>query len=132
MWRQNGRAEVYAYLPSDEENKKILSKIPPISILSSDYGFSIGRGSWAFVPGQWTTVAIRTRLNTIGNRDGEIEVFINGVSVLKAIGVTIRKDGNTVFRGIHFQTFFGGSSPAWASPQDQSAYFSDISGAIII
>ena len=36
-------------------------------------------------------------------------MFINGASVLRAMGLMIRRDENTVFRGIHFQTFFGGS-----------------------
>ena len=68
--RQNGTAEVYAYLPPDDENEQVLSKVPPLSVLNPEYGFSIGRGSWAFIPGQWMTVAIRARLNVIGNRDG--------------------------------------------------------------
>ncbi|KAF8342633.1 uncharacterized protein EI90DRAFT_3011150 [Cantharellus anzutake] len=96
MWRQNGTAEVYGYLPSDNQTTQILSKVPPLSVLNPKYGFSIGRGSWAFVPGQWTTVAIRVRLNAIESRDGthietkyegEIEVFANGASALKAVGL---------------------------------------------
>jgi hypothetical protein len=83
---------------------------------------------------------------------GEIQIWIDGKSAIKVSGVTIsetQEDGSTsLFRGAHFQTFFGGkeinvdetqahcsitlgSSPQYASPKDQHAYFANVSGAVI-
>jgi len=131
MWREGGLGEIYAYLPLVPSNDEQLSKIPPFSRRNPDYGFSIGRGAWSFRPGKWTAIAIRARLNRIGAHDGEIQVFVDGVSVIHATGVVLRERAETVFRGAHVQTFFGGSSAPYASPKNQSAYFGDVSGAVV-
>ena len=82
---------------------------------------------------------------------GEIEVYIDGQSVVHATGLILRTnegpDGRV--QGLHMQTFFGGMSarsipccirtetrrtghtPDWASPKDQRAWFANISGAIL-
>lgn len=41
---------------------------------------------------------------------GEIEVFIDGQSVITATGLILRDPGasESRIRGLHFQTFFGG------------------------
>lgn len=91
---------------------------------------------------------------------GEIEVFIDGRSVIHAKGLTLRDEDapESYVQGIHFQTFFGGKScplsvivlhflshllwtllnyilaghsPEWASPKDQRVWFTSISGAIL-
>lgn len=49
------------------------------------------------------------QLNTVGKSDGELELWVNGQSVLHATGLQIRTQAATLFRGIHFQTFFGKS-----------------------
>ncbi|KAF9512951.1 polysaccharide lyase family 14 protein [Hydnum rufescens UP504] len=124
MWREGGLGEIYAYLPLVPSNDEQLSKIPPFSRRNPDYGFSIGRGAWA-------------RLNRIGAHDGEIQVFVDGVSVIHATGVVLRERAETVFRGAHVQTSFwriklvSFRSAPYASPKDQSAYFGDVSGAVV-
>ena len=39
---------------------------------------------------------------------GEIQIFVNGASVTHATGIVLRERTDTVFRGAHVQTFFGG------------------------
>ena len=48
-----------------------------------DYGHSLGRGSWYFVPGEWTRLAQTVRLNTVGQYDGSIVVRVRGEEVYR-------------------------------------------------
>ncbi|KZV89142.1 hypothetical protein EXIGLDRAFT_721627 [Exidia glandulosa HHB12029] len=132
MWRTDGAGEVYAYLPELDSNSAAVTKLKG-SILDSSFGASVARGAFKFATGDWTVVAQRVQLNnvTAANPDGEIELFVNGVSVIHATGLTIRSQAESVFRGVHFQTFFGGSDNTWASPVDQTTYFAAISGAVL-
>lgn len=57
--------------------------------------------------------------------------MFNGISVINATNISMRNSSSSVVQGMHFQTFFGGSTSDWASPQNQSAWFADVSGAIV-
>ncbi|KAL7277514.1 hypothetical protein ACG7TL_008435 [Trametes sanguinea] len=134
MWRDSGVGELYAYVPQDARNSERLKEIPPRSIQHPDYGFSVGRGAWQFEPGRWIRVMERVKLNDVGQENGrEIEVFIDGKSVILASGLVLRtEEGREAHvQGLHFQTFFGGHTPDWASPKEQRAWFANISGAIL-
>jgi hypothetical protein len=72
---EEGRGEIYAYLPLVPSNDEQLTKIPPFSTRNPDYGFSIGRGAWRFQPGKWTAIAIRAKLNDIGAQNGRSSTF---------------------------------------------------------
>ncbi|KZV79562.1 hypothetical protein EXIGLDRAFT_743097 [Exidia glandulosa HHB12029] len=129
MWRADGAGEIYAYLPNVPENDVLLSI--PGTVKDTSFGWSIARGSFFFAPGRWTVVAQRVKLNDVGSANGELELFVDGVSTIKASGLVISTHLDTCVRGAQMQTFFGGGSPDWASPQDQRAYFADISGAML-
>lgn len=131
MWRENGMGELYAYTPINKTNEKALLAVPPFSKTNSDYGISVGKGAWTFEPGVWTTIAERVKLNSIGEADGEVQVWINGQCVIHAKGLILRVDEESHIKGMHFQTFFGGHTPDWASPKDQHAWFADVSGVIV-
>ncbi|OBZ65906.1 hypothetical protein A0H81_14112 [Grifola frondosa] len=133
MWRENGAGELYAYLPHIESNTARMIGVPPRSIQHADYGFSVGRGAWRFTPGKWSTIAQRVKMNDVGHANAEIEVCVDGVSVILVTGLILRTEEGPDSRvqGLHFQTFFGGNSTDWASPKDQKAWFANISGAIL-
>ncbi|OJT12174.1 hypothetical protein TRAPUB_11284 [Trametes pubescens] len=133
MWRENGVGELYAYVPQSEVNTRRLLAVPPRSIQHPDYGFSVGRGAWTFASGRWTRVTERVKINDVGQENGEIEILIDGKSVFLAQGLVLRtpEGPDAHVQGLHFQTFFGGHSPDWASPKDQRAWFANVSGAII-
>jgi hypothetical protein len=78
----------------------------PMLILQST--LSVGRGAFTFTAGQWTTVSQRIRLNDVGQSNGELELFVEGVSKISVKGLTLRVKEETKFRGIIGQTFFGG------------------------
>lgn len=83
---------------------------------------------------------------------GEVEVFIDGRSVILAKGLILRDEdaAESSVQGLHFQTFFGGErfrcfcaelslimcvsaghTEEWACPKDQKAWFTNVSGAIL-
>lgn len=130
MWRAQGKGELYTYLPLIESNKERLLRVPG-SHANTDYGVSVGRGTFTFVPGQWTTIAQRIKLNDLEADNGEIELWVNGTSVIKVDGLIFRCSEQSCLQGMHFQTFFGGSTPEWATPKDQRAWFTGISGGVI-
>ncbi|KAJ8697260.1 hypothetical protein PTI98_007057 [Pleurotus ostreatus] len=152
MWRANAIGELYAYLPLTPNNEAQLAAVPPYSRQNADYGFSVGRGSFCLdaAVGQWIALAFRVKLNDVGSENGEhfatmsriqnpqdithkgeIQFWVNGVSAISVAGLTLRTRADSVIQGMHFQTFFGGHTPDWASPKDQYGWFADISGAIV-
>jgi hypothetical protein len=106
MWRRGGDGEVYAYLPTSRE-----------------HGTSIGRGAWRFVPGRWTSLEQRVRLNRPGVADGRITVWVDDVQVLDERGVRFRTSPAVRIDGVFLSTFFGGGDESWATPEDQHADF---------
>lgn len=114
-------------MPLDDANRDKLLHVPPLSKLNPDYGFSVGRGAFNFVAGQWMTVAQRVRLNAPTSADGgcasidirrrtdklvagKLQVWVDGTLVVDADGLVFRDKGAAGVKGLHFQTFFGGMS----------------------
>ncbi|KJA21065.1 polysaccharide lyase family 14 protein [Hypholoma sublateritium FD-334 SS-4] len=134
MWRTAGAGELYTYLPPYTESQFAVNNrvcdVAPLSECNPTYGASVGRGSFKFATGAWTTISERVRLNDVGQANGELELFANGVSVISVTGLILRDSAAGRFRGMQMQTFFGGSSVDFASPKDQDLYFSDFSVSI--
>jgi len=134
MWRTDGAGELYTYLPPSDIPRfaanKAICKVKPVSDCNPTYGASVGRGSFSFAAGKRTYVSQRVRLNDVNQANGEIELFADGKSVVNVSGLILRDSGDGRIRGLQMQTFFGGSTEDFASPQTQSAYFSDMSVAI--
>ncbi|KAJ7617452.1 polysaccharide lyase family 14 protein [Mycena polygramma] len=133
MWRSKGLGELYTYLPLTSTNRERLLAVPPSSKENSDYGFSVGRNAFNFdiAVGKWVSLAFRVKLNSIGCDDGELELWVNGKSVIKVVGLMLRDSERSRIKGAHFQTFFGGHTDEWASPKDQRAWFADLTGVVI-
>ena len=84
---------------------------------------------------------------TLTGSKGQIQLWIDGNSVIDIDDLTLRDTEASKIKGVHFQTFFGGMSlkrflkpkikflvghdEDWASPKDQRAWFADITGTII-
>jgi len=135
MWRTDAAGELYTYLPPyttpGYEANEVQCNVAPFSTCNPTYGASVGRGAFSFKAGAWTTVSERIKLNDVGQANGEMELFANGVSVISVSGLIFRDSAAGTMRGIQMQTFFGGNTPDYASPQSQNAYFSDFSVAIL-
>jgi hypothetical protein len=110
MWRTNGAGELYAYVPQTSVNAKALANgTPKTNVAPNDvYGTSVGRGSFTWKTGAWTSVSQRVKLNTVGKADGEIEISVNGKSTISVTGLELRTSSSDRVRGMQIQTFFGG------------------------
>jgi hypothetical protein len=109
MWRTGGAGEMYTYLPPSFSANQALYHVPPYSRSNPTYGTSVGRGSFSFQPGEWTTVTQRMCLNDAGQENGELELFVNGQSKINVSGLVLRSSEAGRIRGMHIQTFFGGA-----------------------
>ena len=130
MWRKNGAGELYTYIPLSDSNSVAQLAVSG-TIANNDYGYSVGRGLFTWPTGEWITVVQRVKLNTVGQSNGEIKVWVNGEEKIDLTGISLRDSDSSTIQGMQFQTFFGGSTSDWASPKDQSAWFADVSGAVI-
>ncbi|KAF7353818.1 Polysaccharide lyase family 14 protein [Mycena venus] len=76
MWRQKGAGELYLYAPKDKQTEALCND--PQSVCDADYGLSVGRDSFKWRAGGWTTVTQIVRLNTPGKQDGGFALYVNG------------------------------------------------------
>lgn len=108
MWREYGEGELYEYIV----NKP------------GEFGLSVGRGAFRFVPGRWTTVELEIVPNTPGKPDGVARLWIDDGAVIEQHGVVFRTQASDGPLGLMFSTFFGGGDKSWATRRDQYAEFS--------
>ena len=110
MWRSKGEGELYLvstppnryfnlilttrsqYAPKKKQTPEVCST-PPTSVCDSDYGLSIGRGSFKFQPGKWTSLRQTVSLNTPGTQDGAFTLVVDGNRVLDVTGIYYREGG---------------------------------------
>ncbi|MDR9403831.1 MAG: hypothetical protein RI580_10360 [Halothece sp. Uz-M2-17] len=110
MWREQGKGEIYAYLPT-----------------SQNYGTSMGRGHWQFKREQWYHLQQKIVLNQPNQANGVIQVWVNGKEVIDQTNVLFRTTDALKIDGILFSTFFGGGDASWATPEDTYAEFANFS-----
>ena len=108
MWRTSGAGELYTYLPPDYAENEAVCDVPPFSTCNDVYGASVGRGAWTFATGARTTIAQRVRLNDAGQANGEVQLFVDGQSVINVSGLMMRDQDVGRIYGMQVQTFFGG------------------------
>ncbi|TFK22687.1 hypothetical protein FA15DRAFT_595660 [Coprinopsis marcescibilis] len=133
MWRSGGEGEFYTYLPPYTDGRFAANGMlcnEPGSYCHPTYGTSVGHGAFSFTTGSWTTVSERVRLNDAGKANGQLQLFVNGKSVINLGGLILRDSAAGRIRGLQMQTFFGGSKPEFATPKDQEVFFSDFSVAV--
>jgi hypothetical protein len=91
-----------------------------------DYGTNLGCNIWKFVAdGKWHNVQQTVHLNDVGKTNGRIDVCVDGLPVFSQSGITFRTVNTLQTNGILFQTFFGGSGAAYATPIATHADFAD-------
>jgi hypothetical protein len=106
MWRSDGQGEVYVYMPS-----------------STRFGTSLGRGSFHFTPGKWHCLEQELTLNTPGQADGQLHVWLDSRPVFEQGALFFRSVQQLAIEGVFFSTFFGGGDSSWAPPSDTHADF---------
>ncbi|KIJ95125.1 polysaccharide lyase family 14 protein [Laccaria amethystina LaAM-08-1] len=88
MWREGGLGELYLYAPKDKQTPALCADSQ--STCDSAYGLSIGRGSFTWAAGGWTSVTQTVYLNTPGQQDGQFTLDVNGERVIERNDVFYR------------------------------------------
>ncbi len=106
VWQAQGLGALSAYLPN-----------------SGKWGSVFGLGNWRFAPGRGVDMALYVRLNTPGQSDGVIAAWADDALVVYAPDIVLRTVDTLGIDGFYFSSFFGGSTPDWATPVDTSSHF---------
>lgn len=106
VWQAQGQGALSVYLPT-----------------SGRWGTVFGLGQWRFRPALTTELALYVRLNTPGRADGVIAAWADDALVVYAHDVLFRTDARLGLDGFYFSSFFGGSTPDWATPVDTGNRF---------
>ncbi|XP_012942073.1 uncharacterized protein LOC101853960 [Aplysia californica] len=124
VWRENGAGEIYAYIP---HNQMVGFYNRSDVIGHGHYGQSLGRGRIQFKNNKWQTITQEVHLNTVGSADGWINVCVQvegeSQQCYSANNLIIRETDRDSLRGLFFSTFFGGSEPTYAAPNDSCTFF---------
>ena len=106
MWREDGQLENYVY--------------------HADQFYEYGDDEyWSAKAerGKWHTFQHRIVLNTVGEANGIVEAWLDGVKVLSSNTMLYRKTADIGINLFYFSTFYGGADPSWAPTTDQYIYF---------
>jgi hypothetical protein len=66
-----------------------------------------------------------TRFNTVGQSNGEIQVWVDDQEALFLNDIRFRTVDNVQVDRFYFSTFYGGNTPDWGPLKDESIYFDD-------
>ncbi|KAG1808311.1 polysaccharide lyase family 14 protein [Suillus variegatus] len=124
MWRQDWCRRTYA--PKSKQTNALCSD--PQSVCDAEYGLSIGRGSFHYGTGNWTTLRQDVVLNTPGKQDGAFALFVNGMRVINRTDIFYRDAPQQKKKSkskTTSNTFFGGHGDGWATPKQQYTWFKD-------
>ena len=133
-WRSNFQAEAYVYLPQPQHPDYY--EIEGLRI-NDVYGDSLWRGLLNFEQDAWNKVSVRITLNgfksnpsltdenDVPRADGKLVLSINNKT--QTFGKMIwRTSPEYHISALLFETFFGGSTPKYATPVDTWSYFRNV------
>jgi len=114
MWRQAGRLIGYMY----DIDKSEECGTP----LMTNFNFKVN---------QWHKVKQRVKLNTGRNRDGEVQVWVDGMEQVNTKRPLMAEAPNRRIDVVLFHSFFGGSTTDWAPSRDVTISFSEIYATLL-
>jgi hypothetical protein len=114
MWREQGRLIGYMY----DIDKTEACGTP----LNTTYHFKIN---------QWHKVKQRVKLNTARNRDGEVQIWIDGAEQVNTKRPLMAEAPTRRIDVVLFHSFFGGSTNDWAPSRDVTISFSEIYATLL-
>jgi len=111
MWRKEGRGEAYVY----HKNQK------------GDYGDSFAfPADFRFPSETPVKVKIAVTMNTVGQRDGLLRVWIDEKRMLERADMEWRTVDSFGVDGLYFETFHGGGDASWAPTRPCWAEFAEM------
>jgi hypothetical protein len=76
-----------------------------------------------FAYGQWHRITQRVKLNTPGQKNGEVQVWVGSKQVLFLQNLRFRTTDAVKIDRYYFSTFFGGDTSDWAPTKDEVLAF---------
>ncbi len=119
MWRKNGFAEVYLYVPDEQ-----LPEYYDLIIKNEEYGHSMWRSEIKLFKNYWNVLKMCIEMNTNNKYDGKLRIIVNNVKKEYNKMLWKTKD-NQKINGLMMNTFFGGSDESWAPRNTTYAQFAD-------
>lgn len=118
MWLTDGEAVIYAYLPPGQYQQGVFGTVIKMNTF--------------FTTGIWICLEQFVKLNTIGQNDGKLTVWMDGVQVLDLSDVNYRTVDNAAGKvsGIYVSTFHGGDTADWAPSVTSYARFDGFVAAL--
>ena len=128
VWQRDGIAAVYLYLPLQvafDGSKEMAVDTQSDEFKRCCHLTNKGCHLWnnksssplQFKKGQWNDVRLVVHLNTIGRKDGYVELTVNGEKK-RCSGMAWRTRAHLAIGGLVWQTFYGGSAPEAACPEE--------------
>lgn len=106
MWRDAGAGELLTTLPA----AGLVGNEPRTSGSDSD--------AFRFHTGRWKRLEQEVVLNTPGQKDGAIKVWVDGRLVINKAQVMVRETANVVFAGVQADVHYGGADTSFVAPKD--------------
>ncbi|KAI8100558.1 hypothetical protein M9434_004950 [Picochlorum sp. BPE23] len=131
MWRREGYGEAYVYAPFPSQDPTLCPELPDCntktpSVLCNNCdgtaGWSLGRASFRFQPGQWNKVKVQMKLNNPGYPDGMIRLVVNDQTAYEKFNFVWRTNDTVKIEGINIASWYGGSDATWSPNRDQYIY----------
>jgi hypothetical protein len=118
MWREDGRLVVYLYWAGQASAARERGRQYGVDL---DCGITLERG-------RDYRLRQRITLNTPGEADGQLQVWVDGRPVLERGDLLFRDQPGKTWQidRFLFSTFHGGNDPTWAPKHDCRAEFDDI------
>lgn len=113
MWGNEGRALLYLYHMDRAGN------------CGDSVPLRVDGALVRFQRGHWHHIAQRVRINTVGQHDGEVELWLDGKPAAYVDGLRFVTNGDQV-DAFYFSTFHGGSHIGWSPGADVHAWFDDL------
>ncbi len=100
--------EAYCYMSKDQE----------IDYIDTGKGLSVGKGSFNFVKDVTVNVKMSIQLNTLGKKNGALQVYYDDELVIDEWEVNFRDDISTSINYLYISNFAGGTGSSWEMKED--------------
>ena len=117
MWGSEGKGYPYLYLPLNGNHMSDFCKLMNHGKCEGECGWGFNQTTY-FAKNKWTKIKEYIKLNTPGNNDGILQLWVNGVKKIDYNKVNYRVKSSVGINGFNLHPFFGGSGESWATKVD--------------
>ena len=122
MWGKNGNGYPYLYIPKEAMHLPEFCSYTQYKNCIRDFAFNFNETSY-FVKDKWIRIKEHIELNTPGQPDGLLQVWIDGKLKVDYDKIIWRVLSHVYTLGFQIESFFGGSTEPWATPIETFTYY---------